>query len=126
VGVKGTIVINPHKFLLRGDVYIGGVKIFHGLISMGNGQFEFEWSQSAGRVGVGVKLKFVTVKAGGKVVRWNISGSGRAWVKLPWPLGKPSVSFGVSIDSSGNFSVTFAIVKVTVNIPKCSVKFSLI
>ena len=123
IGCRGTLTINPHQFKMQGDAYLCGVKIYHGLISISDGSFKFEWSLSAGIVGGGISITYKSIKAGEKVIRWSLNGRGRVWVKLPWPYGKKSVSLSGTIDSRGCIKVTFWKLYIKINIPKFRIKW---
>lgn len=117
LGVKAALTINPSKFELKGDVYVAGRRIFHGIIRISGSGFKIAWSYKAGRLGADADISFSSTKnAQGKVTSWKLRAKGKVWIKLWWPFGKHSFSFGFEIDSNGNFRVYFWKIYIQVNI----------
>jgi hypothetical protein len=122
LGVKATISVTPRAFEMRGSVYLAGKKIFYGIIRVTGSSFTFHWSASCGRVGASADVKFTSNKdSSGRCTSWALYIGGKAWVKLWWPFGKHSLSFGFGLDSDGNFKVYFWKVYIKINIVRFNV-----
>jgi hypothetical protein len=115
IGVQGMVCINPQALEIRGDVYLGGRKIFHGLISVRDGEFQFQWSQSAGRAEIHLNVVF-KVQRTQTLVPYNFSVKGFGYIRVDLPSPLSNVCEGVTVDIDSQGQARFKVSRVTVKL----------
>ena len=132
-GPDVSISVSPYRDpVVRGDVYMCGRRIFHGLVDFKAHGFKFPWRHSMGRMEMEGEITYIPVYAptnsgsGGpsSIVEWEAYFNGDVVVNLWYPYGKRKTKLGnQKIDQNGSFKKRFWKMRVLVNVVTFDMKW---